>query len=257
MRTSFKSLVARARRLASPALVAVSLALGGCASGVTGMAGGNPPLHAAPRVRAEAIYVYAFDATTAQVKTDSGIAQQLKAAMNGETAAQKQARTAMDAREQVADEIVRALQSQGLRAVRAEGPVPANQNVLIVEGRFQTIDEGKRRRRILIGLGAGKSEVGASVQILYRPADGVPVPLQSFSASADSGHMPGVAETAGVGAAAGHVATAAAAGTSLHVASEAKRDSVSSDAKKLGELIAKQIAAASGAHGWMSAESGK
>jgi hypothetical protein len=106
----------------------------------------------------------------------------------------------------------------------------------------------------LIGLGAGKSEVGASVQILYQPADGSPVPLQSFSADADSGHMPGVAETAGVGAAAGHLATSAAAGAALHGVSEVKRDSISADAKKLADSIAKQVAATSAANGWMSAE---
>jgi len=54
------------------------------------------------------------------------------------------------------------------------------------------------------------------VRISYQPANGAPVPLQSFVATADSGHMPGVAETAGVGAAAGHIATAGAAGTGVH-----------------------------------------
>jgi hypothetical protein len=154
----------------------------------------------------------------------------------------------------VSNEIVRQLQSIGLPAARADGPAPAGRNALIVQGEFRTIDEGKRRRRVLIGLGAGKSEVGASVQILYKPADGSPIPLQSFSADADSGHMPGVAETAGVGAAAGHLATSAAAGAALHGVSEVKHDSISSDAKKLADSIAKQVAATSAANGWMSAE---
>jgi hypothetical protein len=123
-----------------------------------------------------------------------------------------------------------------------------------VEGSFQTIDEGKRRRRVLIGLGAGKSEVGASIQILYKSADGALMPLQSFTLEADSGHMPGVAETAGVGAVAGNVATAAATGGSLHGESEAKHNGVAGDAKKLGDLIAKQVGAASVANGWMLIE---
>jgi hypothetical protein len=250
MQTSFNSLVRRAKRLAGTAVLAGSLLLSGCAFGATVTTQADAALH----VRADVIYVYSFDATPDQVKMDSGMAQELKTAMSGESSAQKQYQTALDTREQVADEIVRELQSMGLRAVRVDGPAPANQNALIVEGNFQTIDEGKRRRRMLIGLGAGKSEVGASVQILYKPANGAPVPLQSFSANADSGHMPGIAETAGIGAAAGHVATAAATGASLHGVSEVKRDSVAGDAKKLGDSIAKQIAAASVANGWMSAE---
>jgi hypothetical protein len=248
MQTSFKSLVRNTKCLAGTALVAGSLLLSGGASG----ASGTMQTSTAPRVRAEVIYVYSFDTTTDQVKMDSGIAQELKTAMSGESSDQKRDQPAIDAREQVADEIVRELQSMGLHAVRVDGPAPANENALVVEGKFQTIDEGKRRRRVLIGLGAGKSEVGASVQILYKPAAGAPMPLQSFSASADSGHMPGIAETAGVGAAAGHVATAAATGASLHGTSEMKGDGVAGDAKKLGDSIAKQIAAASVANGWMS-----
>jgi len=248
MQTSFKSLVRNAKRAAAMALVAGSLLLTGCASGING----TTQTSAAPHVRADVIYVYSFDATPNQVKMDSGIAQQLKTAVSGESSAQKQVQTAIDTREQVADEIVRELQSMGLRAARVDGLAPANQNALVVEGSFQTIDEGKRR--LVIGLGAGKSEVSASVQILYKPAAGTPIALQSFSANADSGHMPGIAETAGVGAAAGHLATAAATGTALHGASEVKQNGVSGDAKKLGDSIAKQIAAASTANGWMSAE---
>ena len=113
-------------------------------------------------------------------------------------------------------EIVKQLQSMGLRAVRADSPAPADRNVLIVQGSFETIDAGNRRRRILVGLGAGKSQVGTSVQLVYQPAGETPRLIQSFDANADSGKAPGVAETAGVGAAAGHVATSAAAGVGLH-----------------------------------------
>ncbi len=249
MRTSFKSLIHNATRFAAAALVAGSLFFAGCAAGVTGVSQASVQ----PQVRADIIYVDSFDAAPDQVKLDSGIAQKLKTIVAGGSDAGEQYQTALEAREQVSSEIVRQLQSMGLRAARSDGPAPADQNALIVEGNFQTIDAGKRRRRVLIGLGAGKSEVGASVQILYKPANGSPMPLQTFSADTDSGHMPGVAETAGVGAAAGHLATAAATGAGLHGVSEVKRDSISADAKRLADSIAKQVAAASSANGWMSA----
>jgi hypothetical protein len=249
MKTSFKPLVRHAKRLAGTALMMGSLLLSGWASAETG----TTQAGAAPVVHADIIYVSSFEARPEQVKMDNDLGPQLKAAVSGESAEQKQSQTAREAREQVADEIVHKLQSMGLNAVRVDGPVPASQNALIVEGKFETIDEGKRRRRILIGLGAGKSEVGASVQILYKPAGGAPMPLQNFTADADSGHMPGVAETAGAGAAADHVATAAATGATLHGVSEGKEGSVTGDAKKLGDSIAKQIASANAANGWMSA----
>ncbi|MGT2453594.1 DUF4410 domain-containing protein [Cupriavidus basilensis] len=255
MQASFKSLADRATRVAVAAFATASLLTAGCAWGDTGVNQGvNQGVSQAgvqAQVRADVIYVYSFDASPDQVKLDSGMGQKLKTMAAGGSAASEQAQTAREAREQVSDEIVRKLQSMGLHAVRADGPVPADSNALIVEGGFQKIDEGTRRRRLLVGLGAGKSEVRASVQIMYKPANGSPVLLRSFSADADSGHMPGVAETAGVGAAAGHLAESAAADSGLHAMSEAKRDSISADAARLGDSIAKQVAAAISANGWM------
>lgn len=251
MQTSYPLLKHNATRLAMTALAAGSLLMAGCAWGVTGVTQASAMPQA--QVQADIIYVQAFDASPDQVKLDSGMAQKLKTMVTGGSAASEQSQAAREVSEQVSDEVVRQLQSQGLRAVRADGPAPAHSNALIVEGSIQKIDEGKRRRRLLIGLGAGKSEVGASVRILYKPADGAPMPLQSFAAEANSGHMPGVAETAGVGAAAGHLAMSAAAGAGLHGVSEAKRDSISADARRLGDSIAKQVVAANAANGWMSA----
>ncbi|KQR74105.1 hypothetical protein ASG35_20120 [Burkholderia sp. Leaf177] len=248
MKTSLDYLVRNAKHLAAVALVAGSILMSGSASAATSAMQTYP----APHMQADVIYVYSFDVASSQVKMDSGLAQEGKTLLSGESFAQKQDRTATNTREQVADEIVHQLQSMGLRAARADGAAPPNQNALIVEGNFQTIDEGKRRRRIMIGLGAGKSEVSASIQLLYKSADGSLMPLQNFIVQADSGHMPGVAETAGVGAVAGNVATAAATGGTLHGVSETKRNGVTGDAKKLGDSIAKQIAAASASNGWMT-----
>ncbi|MHA7680282.1 DUF4410 domain-containing protein [Cupriavidus sp. PET2-C1] len=251
MRTSYQPIKHNATRLATAALAAGSLWMAGCAWGVTGVT--QASFQPQVQVQADIIYVQAFDASPDQVKLDSGMAQKLKTMVAGGSAASEQRQAAREASEQVSDEIVRQLQSQGLRAARADGPAPAHSNALIVEGRLLKIDEGKRRRRLLIGLGAGKSEVGALVRILYKPADGAPMPLQSFAAEANSGHMPGVAETAGVGAAAGHLAMSAAAGAGLHGMSEAKRDSIAADARRLGDSIAKQVVAANAKNGWMPA----
>ncbi|CAG9184921.1 hypothetical protein LMG23992_05373 [Cupriavidus laharis] len=253
MRTTFQALALNTKRLAIAAVAASAMLAAGCASaGVTGIqqTGLLQP------VQADVIYVHAFDADADQVKLDGGLAQKLKTLASGGSAATAQSGTAAEAREQVADEIVRQLQAKGLHAVRADGPAPANASALIVEGGFSKIDEGSSRRRLLIGLGAGKSEVGVSVRISYKPANGAPVPLQSFVATADSGHIPGVAETAGVGAAAGHIAMAAAAGTGVHGVSEVKRDSVYADATRLADSIATQVMAASTEEGWLSAAAG-
>jgi hypothetical protein len=178
--------------------------------------------------------------------------QKLKTHIGGSSAAQEQSNDATEVREQVANEIVHQLQSMGLRAIRSDIPAPADQNVLMVQGSFDKIDAGNRRRRTLIGLGAGKSEVSSSVQIFYKPAGGAPQLVQTFDASADSGKTPGMAETAGVGAAAGGIVTSAAVGGGLHAVSETKRAGVSADATRLADAVAKQIAQIGVSGGWLS-----
>jgi hypothetical protein len=238
-------------RMASAAIAFSSVMLAGCA-GTDAVAAQYSPATMTTTARPDTIYVYAFDSAAGEVKLDSGIMQKMKAHVEGKSAADEQAAAAAKTREDVANEIVAQLQSMGLRATRSDAPAPAGANALIVTGHFDDIDAGSRRRRTLVGLGAGKSEVSTSVQILYKPAGGAAQLVQSFDVSADSGKMPGVAETAGVGAVAGHVAVSAAAGAGLHGASEAKRDSVSADARHLGDSIAKQIAQVGVAQGWMS-----
>jgi hypothetical protein len=248
MFTSIQFVAKKGARCASAAVIVLSALLAGCAGSITNAS----QYSAQPQVRPDNIYVYSFDSTPDQVKLDnSGVIQKIKSQFDGTSAEQKQAEEATEVREQVANEIVKQLQSMGLRAIRSDIPAPADQNVLLVQGKFDTIDSGNRRRRMLIGLGAGKSELSTSVQLLYKPAGGTPRLVQSFDASADSGKMPGIAETAGVGAAAGHIATSAAAGAGLHGVSETKHAGAAGDAKKLAESIAKQVAEIGKAQGWM------
>lgn len=251
MLTSVKFLKQNAGRFACMALVCASALLTGCAGGSIE----NASATSAPvQVRPDNIYVYTFSASPDEVKLDGGMMQKVKTQLEGSSAAQKQAADAAAVREQVADEIVHQLQSMGLRAIRSDIPAPADQNVLLVQGSFDTIDSGSRRRRILIGLGAGKSEVRGSVRILYKPAGGAPRLVQTFNASADSGKAPGMIETAGVDAAAGSIATSAAAGGGLHAVSETQHAGVSADAKRLADAVARQIGEIGVSGGWLSTQ---
>lgn len=237
-----------ARRWASGALLAACLAFGGCASGISGV-----QAYAAPApVRPDLVYVYPFDDATATVKFDNSLSQQLKASFSGTSAVQQQYSEALAVRSQVASELVRQLRAKGLDAVLAPVPapmppsVPAGKNVLVIEGSLGTLDAGRRSRRMLIGFGAGKSEVEASVQLLYQPSGGVLLPLQRFDATADSGKAPGMVAMGGVGAAAGSLATSLATSGGLHAVSEAKHDTFEAEAKRLADSIAKQVAVAVG-----------
>ncbi|WP_433705052.1 DUF4410 domain-containing protein [Paraburkholderia sacchari] len=247
MNTIFRSLLNKTRRFAGAALLAGSLLASGCASAASPLQAAGP----LPQVHAEAIYVCAFEISPELVKLDGGMAQRLKTMASGETSAQQQQQVALAAREKLADNIVAQLQKMGLPAVRVDGPVPTGRDAIVVEGRIDTVDAGSRRRRALIGLGAGKSEVDATISVSYLPANGAPQSLATFETSANSGYMPGMAETAGAGAAAGHLAASAAAGAVLHGASASKRDTIAADAGKLANSIAKQLAQAAAQYGWV------
>jgi hypothetical protein len=254
MLNSIRFVGLKGARFATAAVIATSVLLTGCASGVTN----TTQYLGAPQVRPDSIYVYSFDSTANQVKLDNGgPLRKVASQFDGTSASQKQAKEAADVREKVADELVHQLQSMGLHAVRSDVPAPADQNVLIIQGKFDTIDSGNRLRRVVIGLGAGKSELSSSVLLMYKPAGGTERLVQSFEASADSGKMPGIAETAGVGAAAGHLATSAAVGAGVHGVSEATHGGAAGDATKLAESIAKQVAQFGKAQGWMPVEQTK
>ncbi|SAK44161.1 hypothetical protein AWB79_00783 [Caballeronia hypogeia] len=258
--SSLNTFFKKARGAALASVVIGTAMLAGCAS--------NPAqasnqygqyaqtVAATPAMRPDTIYVYSFASDASDVKLDNhGMISKIGSAFSGDSQAQKQTQDAIAAQEEVANEIVAKLQSMGLRAVRADVPPPQDQNVLVVEGNFNTIDAGNRRRRMLIGLGAGESKVGATVQLVYKPANGAPQLLEQFDAKADSGHAPGMAEMAGVGAAAGHVVSSIAVSGGLHAVSEKKHADVSSDEKRLADSIAKQIAKLGQDQGWMPAKS--
>ncbi|MEK2603729.1 DUF4410 domain-containing protein [Burkholderia arboris] len=253
MFSSLHTLSAHAKRLTSVALIASALAMTGCASTATTAMTAAPAARTQSQVHADVVYVSPFDVDTTDVKTDGGMIAKLAALAKGSSADAQRQQSALKTRDQLADALVRELRSQGIPALR--GPVPDGRDALVIEGRFETIDAGNRRRRTLIGLGAGKSEVGAAVTVVFRPAYGAPQPLGTFSASANSGHMPGMVETAGVGAAAGRLATSAAVGAGMHGVSEAKHDTVASDTDRLARSIAKQLAAQNAANSWLPAVS--
>ncbi|RZT30848.1 DUF4410 domain-containing protein [Cupriavidus agavae] len=241
MHATLKTLSRRLKLTAVAALAASSMMMSGCASATTMISEPMPPV-SAQAIHPDVIYVRGFDAADANVKVDTGMMKRIAAMASGSTAS-GQDKDSQDARNAAADEIVKQLQAQGLNAVRLDGPVPADANALVVEGRFETIDEGKQRRRLLIGLGAGKSDVTAAVQVSYQPANGQAVPLALFETHADSGHLPGMAETAGVGALAGHVAVSAAADAGVHGATGVSRDSVSGEARRVGDAVAREVTA--------------
>jgi hypothetical protein len=71
-------------------------------------------------------------------------------------------------------------------------------NMLLVTGRLINANEGNRLTRVALGCGAGESSLDAEVHV-FRVAYGERAEVLSFRTHADSGKMPGVLPSMGVG----------------------------------------------------------
>ena len=95
---------------------------------------------------------------------------------------------------------VKKLDRAGLPVVR----IPYDDNVLypgnnlLVTGRLLNIDEGNRLTRVGVGLGAGASYLDSEVHV-YRVSQGQRAEVLAFTTHADSGKMPGLAESLPLG----------------------------------------------------------
>ena len=95
---------------------------------------------------------------------------------------------------------VKRLDNVGLPAVRirADDNILYPGNNLIVTGRFINVDEGNAFTRVGIGLGAGESRLDTEVHV-YRVSQGERAEVLAFTTHADSGRMPGLAESMPLG----------------------------------------------------------
>jgi len=95
---------------------------------------------------------------------------------------------------------VKKLDRAGLPTVRIpyDDQVLYPGNNLLITGRFVDIDEGNRLTRVGVGLGAGASHLDTEVHV-YRVSQGERAEILSFTTHADSGKMPGLAESLPLG----------------------------------------------------------
>ena len=196
------------------------------------------------------VFVYDLAVSPDEVKLDRGLSARLVSAAQGTPRTEQE----IAAGRQVAaisNGVVTELRKRGIPAERAAGPPQgAPGRDLLVEGQLISIDEGNRTERNIIGLGAGRSDVQADVQLLYRDPGRAPLLLVNYEGASTSGRKPGVAETMGVGAIGRHLAAGAGVGAGASVVSEAFRTDVRTDAERMGKDLADRIAQYYASQGW-------
>ena len=220
----------------------------GCAT--TEVTSESPLLGRAPKP--ERILVHAFATSTEDVRLDHSLTAAAAWKLQGITESTERREVGRAVADALADNLVKKINELGLPAERATGPAPRDGvPTLVIDGQFLAIEEGSRTARVVIGLGAGKSEVRTAVQTIEILPEGNRL-LDTFEVDAKSGAKPGMAETMGAGAAAGHLATAAAVSAVGAVASEEFGADVEADALRTADKISKVLASFFARQGWIA-----
>jgi len=137
--------------------------------------------------------------------------------------------------------------------VRAHGPIPFRGTQLLVKGQLVSIDQGNRTERVVIGLGAGRSDVQTHVQVFLDRA-GDDQDIEQLDISAKGSRKPGAAETLGVGALAGDLVVSGAITVAGTVASESFGGTVEADARRTAGKVVDELEAFFDRQGWIASD---
>ena len=139
------------------------------------------------------IWVYDFFATASDIPAESALAGQLSDNDPPQTADQIAAGRKLGA--DIGSELIKQFQAMGLQASRATTETEMQVNDVVIQGYLVSEAGGSQKKRVMLGFGAGESELKAAVEGFQNTANG----LRALgSAKTDSteglpGKTPGVA----------------------------------------------------------------
>lgn len=231
------------RPLAAAAL-AVALVAGCTSVKVTPDAGAAQKLPQPSRV-----LVYDFAVTPEEIQLDP-VGSAVAAKLDGTAKSAQEVKTGHAVADALSEHLVARIQGMGLPAQRASGPVPSTGNDVLIMGQLVSVDQGNAAERMIIGLGAGRSQVEAHAQV-YETVAGKRVDIESMTGSAKSGLTPGAAETMGVGALAGHLLVSTAVTAGAQIANQDLSANVDAEAGRLGDDLANNLKSLFLKQGWI------
>ena len=149
--------------------------------------------------------------------------------------------------------MVNEIRKLGLRAELAAMASPVAGPTLSIEGQIVSINEGNKAKRLVLGFGAGASEVRTLTQVYeVTTGDGHRL-VEDFYTTVKSSRKPGFGPMAGMGAAAGAAASSAEAAGGVGVAT-ALSQTVEADVQHSAKQIAKELAKLFVQQGWIAQE---
>jgi hypothetical protein len=201
--------------------------------------------------RPQLIVVHDFGVTASDVTLDGAIGARLLQMIRETPTSGQELQLGREVARAVTANLVKEIHKLGIPAVPAAVATPVAGPSLAIDGHFLSVDEGNRMRRMVIGFGAGASEVRTLVQIYETTSDGRRL-VEDFYTTVKSSRKPGMGPMVGVGAAAGRAVVSAAASTGVGIASEFSQ-TVEGDAKHTAEEIAKVLKKFFAEQGWIPA----
>lgn len=193
--------------------------------------------------RPDLVLVYDFAVSPDEVKLDTGLSAELMqkyASYKGASPTAQEIQLGHKVANTVADELVKKIRSYGVWAERGYGWPYGRGKVLMVKGQFTSIDQGNRTERVAVGLGAGRSDVQANVQLVELTSAGVQQ-VESLRADSKSGYKPGMAEMMGIGAITNHLLMSTLVSGTLAGVSEMTAATVEADGKRMADKVAYDI----------------
>ena len=188
-------------------LVIVSILLTGCAAVSVTPQPIRPPnpsvaanaIEAEPTLPAQ-VEVRDFVFSTSSVAENRAPLHRATNLVRSSTADDRRIAIGRDAAAELSERTVKRLDKLGLRATRiaSDNDVSLSGNFLLVTGRLVNVDEGNRLTRVAVGLGAGESRLATEVHV-YRVVNGEKAEVLAFTTHANSGKMPGIVASMGVG----------------------------------------------------------
>jgi uncharacterized protein DUF4410 len=198
------------------------------------------------------VFDFAVDRTDV-VENQAFFHQAVVALEDNETAGERADDIGRDAARAMSQQLVAGLRDLGLPAERAVRSQRMPANAIAITGEFLDVDEGNRLQRLVIGFGAGQSQVQTRIRAVQPTPSGPWRTLTEFTTIADSGYMPGAAVTMGAGAAAqGTVTAGAAAATAATSGIKAYRSQVEEMASRSADKAVDQLADYFGRQGWIA-----
>jgi len=205
---------------------------------------GGPPLP-----RPDRVLVYDLAVTPEEVKLDTGLSALVVEAMKGESRTEEEIQAGHEVAAALSKELVKKINAMGLYAERGVSSMVLQPNDLVIQGQFISVDEGNRTERVVIGLGAGRTDVRADIQMRQNSQM-----LEVFDSNAKSARSPGMAETMGFGALASHLLMSTVVSAAVQTGSETFGSNVEADASRTAKKIAEDLKPFFVSQNWIPAD---